>query len=342
MKLLIVTNIHAPLNENCSNGMERSSYEFILHLNSYLMSNKTELEVHVFTHQDSIIPSPFIKVPNLIHNIDENYLLNGDGISKWNSYSIEKEVLRALTCFRLFDVIHDMSSIFSLPFIASYYHVPYVRTMRLMPYHPVYSLSKDHTSYFILLSDYQKSFFSNNSVNYKIIRDPIVVAYKDKIVPTEKYCICVSRIEERKGLEMSIQLAELLKIKIILIGEVMDQQYFERLSSKYENVTFKGKLNRDSSLELIFGAEYLIWTPLFPEPSGRVVVEALKLGTKVLAFNIGNASDIIDFNDIKPHLMLGENPVYELTSHHLFSTDPRQFVLEHLNIYRTLINGKKR
>jgi glycosyltransferase involved in cell wall biosynthesis len=108
----------------------------------------------------------------------------------------------------------------------------------------------------------------------------------------EKYYLVVSRLSKLtayKRVDLAIKAANKLSLKLIIVGEGRDEEYYKSLAG--DTVTFVGSVS-DSELHNYYThAQALI----FPgnEDFGLVMVEAQAHGTPVIAYRKGGATEIL-------------------------------------------------
>ncbi|WP_169815520.1 glycosyltransferase [Nocardia inohanensis] len=108
--------------------------------------------------------------------------------------------------------------------------------------------------------------------------------------------IWFGRIVPEKGTHLAIEAARLAGRRLHLAGPVGDARYFRdavapRLSSQ---VRYHGHLRSGPLAALLGSCAAALVTPVWDEPYGLVVAEALACGTPVLAFARGGIPEIVD------------------------------------------------
>ncbi|WP_072803311.1 glycosyltransferase [Rhodococcoides yunnanense] len=106
------------------------------------------------------------------------------------------------------------------------------------------------------------------------------------------------RIVPEKGTHLAIDAARIAGIDLVLAGPISDTDYFDkeiapRLGS---DVTYTGHLSQDELAPLVGGSSVAIVSPVWEEPYGLVVAEALACGTPVAAFSRGGIPEIVDLS----------------------------------------------
>jgi glycosyltransferase involved in cell wall biosynthesis len=97
------------------------------------------------------------------------------------------------------------------------------------------------------------------------------------------------RIIAEKAPHMGIAAARRAELPLVLAGPVSDAAYFEGTiaPSLGEHVRYAGHLNHDELARLVGRSAAALVTPMWDEPYGLVVAEAMSCGTPVVAFARG-------------------------------------------------------
>ena len=103
------------------------------------------------------------------------------------------------------------------------------------------------------------------------------------------------RINPEKAPHLAVEVARLLGRRLVLAGPVSDLNYFEGQikPALSESVTYAGHLASADLAALIGSSAAALVTPVWDEPFGLVVAEALACGTPVVAFRRGGIPEII-------------------------------------------------
>lgn len=110
------------------------------------------------------------------------------------------------------------------------------------------------------------------------------------------YLLFFGRIHKDKGTREAIEIALAAQIKLLIVGLVQDQDYFNQFvepklqRGKIEFIDAVGHLERNA---LLGGALALLHPIQFDEPFGLSVIEAMACGTPVIAFNRGSMPELI-------------------------------------------------
>ncbi|GAA0553504.1 glycosyltransferase family 4 protein [Paractinoplanes ferrugineus] len=102
------------------------------------------------------------------------------------------------------------------------------------------------------------------------------------------------RIVPEKGVHLAVRAARLTGRTLRIAGRVGDVPYFREQIRPYlgDGVDYLGPLGQPALADLVGGSACALVTPLWQEPFGLVVAEALATGTPVAAFDIGGIGEV--------------------------------------------------
>lgn len=178
------------------------------------------------------------------------------------------------------------------------------------------------------------------------------------------YYLWFSRFHPSKGYHIAIQLAKLMKIPLVLMGDHPDVAPSPdhragaleaiELARGADNIKFRWLKPGDNraldKVRIIQKAKALLYTIQFQECFGLVTVEALSCGTPVIATNFGSMPEIIDHgktgfvcNDM-PDLVTAVQDVgrirpEECRRQAVARFDRRVYAQNYLKEYRLAMNG---
>lgn len=110
--------------------------------------------------------------------------------------------------------------------------------------------------------------------------------------------VWVSRIDDYKGVENAIAVAEKMKVKLFLAGRLDKSQvgYFNKKIKPHLNkdIVYYGELTEKQLSKFFGSAKAFIYPIEWEEPFGLVVAESMACGTPVIAYNRGSMSELIE------------------------------------------------
>lgn len=107
--------------------------------------------------------------------------------------------------------------------------------------------------------------------------------------------VWTGRIVPEKGTHVAVQTARMLGVPLTIAGPVHDRDYFDTAIAPWlgTDVRYAGHLCSDELAVLVASAEVALVTPLWDEPYGLVVAEALACGTPVAALPRGAMPELV-------------------------------------------------
>lgn len=133
-----------------------------------------------------------------------------------------------------------------------------------------------------------------------IFRDP---NFKKLKVSPEKRMICVSNLRPTKNLELAIKIANNSNIKLDIVGQVINDEYYGKLK-KIANNKIQFITNCSDIFNILHEYDLAIHTT-FSETGPLVILEYLKFGLNFLTFDTGEVTKKIanelPFSIVKSH-----------------------------------------
>ena len=223
----------------------------------------------------------------------------GDGGFEYEHYAYLD--LMQTIAGRDFDIIHN-NSLHYLPIaMASGLAIPMVTTLHTPPFWEMagsVQLSPHENSFFVAVSEsIRKSWSAVMAVDCTIPNGVNLEKFVfQPLPPAAPYLFWFGRIVPEKGLHLAIEAARLAKIPLLCAGPISDAAYFETAirPNLGDQAKYLGHLSHERLTALMGGASACICTPMWEEPYGLVVAEALACGTPVAGFARGALPDLID------------------------------------------------
>ena len=172
--------------------------------------------------------------------------------------------------------------------------------------------------------------------------------------PGGPHLVWSGRITPEKGTHLAIDAAARAGHRLVLAGPIGNADYFrEKIAPRLgEMTTYAGHLAQSDLAELVGSAAAALVTPLWDEPYGLVVAEALSCGTPVVAFARGGIPEIIDAHSgrlVRPRDVAAmaaaipdviRLPRTAVRDRAATTCSAHTMVRSYLDIYRDLISGQ--
>ncbi len=110
------------------------------------------------------------------------------------------------------------------------------------------------------------------------------------------YLLFFGRIHPDKGVAEAIEVARRSRLRLLIVGIIQDQHYFEREVAPHtdgDRIRYLGSVGPDQRNELLGGALALLHLINFDEPFGLSMIEAMACGTPVIAHSRGSVPEIV-------------------------------------------------
>jgi len=103
------------------------------------------------------------------------------------------------------------------------------------------------------------------------------------------------RLVPEKGADLAVAAARATGRRLVLAGRVGDAAWFAREVEPHlgDRVRYVGELDQQSLADLVGRSACALVTPVWEEPFGLVIAEALAVGTPVAAFDTGGVSEVV-------------------------------------------------
>lgn len=112
----------------------------------------------------------------------------------------------------------------------------------------------------------------------------------------QDYLLCLSRIDNEKGIKEAIKVAKMTGRTLRIAGIVPDEDYFEKEVQPHidnKQIIYEGHVDDERKRELLSNAYVLMHMINFDEAFGLSVVEAMASGTPTIAMSRGSMPEVI-------------------------------------------------
>lgn len=202
---------------------------------------------------------------------------------------------------RRFDVIHNNSLHYIPVTMADSLPMPMVTTLHTPPFCWLESgirLCRARNNAFVAVSNSVGKLWDHVLPTDAVIMNGIDLdrfAFHPE-ADAQEYLVWYGRIVSEKGLHLAIAAAKQVGLPLKIAGPIFDEVYFREQIAPHLgiNAVYVGHLEHGKLAQLVGGASAFICTPLWDEPYGLVVAEALACGVPVASFARGAIPDILD------------------------------------------------
>lgn len=202
---------------------------------------------------------------------------------------------------RRFDVIHNNSLHYIPVTMADSLPMPMVTTLHTPPFCWLESgirLCRARNNAFVAVSNAVGKLWNHVLPVDSVIMNGIDLdRFSFHPAPdTEAYLVWYGRIVPEKGLHLAIAATKQVGLSLRIAGPILDEVYFREQIAPHlgADAIHVGHLAHGELAKLVAGARAFMCTPLWEEPYGLVVAEALACGVPVAAFARGAIPDIVD------------------------------------------------
>lgn len=173
--------------------------------------------------------------------------------------------------------------------------VPFVTTLHTPPLPPLVEAARTAADpgRFLAVSAYTAAEWREYGVDATVMPNAID-ENRWRLGPGGRDLVWFGRIVPEKGVHLAVQAARLTGRTLRIAGRVGDIPYFQQHVRPFlgAGVDYLGPLGQPELAQLVGGSACALVTPLWEEPFGLVVAEAMATGTPVAAFDTGGIGEV--------------------------------------------------
>ena len=197
------------------------------------------------------------------------------------------------------DVVHNNSTHLLPLAMASLLPVPMVTTLHTPPtpwLESALAVCEHDTGHVVSVSHANAAQWAPGTVDEVIGNGVDCSMWRPRPGVARDGAVWFGRLVPEKAPHLAIDAARAAGLAIDLAGPVHDRRYFEREIRPRlgDGVRYAGHLAPEACVDLVAAAEVCVITPVWAEPFGFVVAEALACGTPVAAFAAGAVPELVD------------------------------------------------
>jgi glycosyltransferase involved in cell wall biosynthesis len=113
--------------------------------------------------------------------------------------------------------------------------------------------------------------------------------------PDPRLAVWAARITPEKGLKLAIEATRAAGLELEFAGPISDQDYFDQVITPLlgDDVRYAGHLRHRDLVDFLQRGTVFVSSPLWPEPFGLALVEAMACGTPAAALPRGAAAEVV-------------------------------------------------
>ncbi|MGW0161416.1 glycosyltransferase family 4 protein [Mycobacterium sp. NPDC003323] len=116
-----------------------------------------------------------------------------------------------------------------------------------------------------------------------------------RLGPGGRHLVWFGRITPEKGTHLAIAAARRAGLPLVIAGPISDPDYYAGAVAPEldDDISYAGHLDHHDLMTLVGSAAAALVTPMWDEPYGLVVAEAMSCGTPVVAFDRGGIREML-------------------------------------------------
>ena len=297
MKIAVIAHLKFPISQPYFGGLEMHTHILV----EGLMDAGHDVTLFALRDSDErfkVVEPPLRAVPRKlgIDLFDEEPGFNLHFVNRMHSYMNVMQQLQDGD----YDIVHNNSLHFAPLTLATTLSCPMVTTLHTPPFPSLQSgvlLAKSYLgNHFVSVSDSLGHAWEDFVPNYEVIHNGLrPESWTFTASAEERTAVWVGRFCEEKGPVHAIRAAKLGGYRLRLVGSVYDQEYFDAEIAPLldEDIVYAGHLDHEALSAEIGRASVGLFTSLWDEPFGLVLIEMLACGTPVVAFDSGAVDEIL-------------------------------------------------
>jgi glycosyltransferase involved in cell wall biosynthesis len=208
--------------------------------------------------------------------------------------------------------------------------VPMVTTLHTPPLPRLVAAARapEHRGHLLAVSAHTAAEWREHDVEAYVMPNAIDTT-RWRLGPGGRDLVWFGRIVPEKGVHLAVRAARMTGRTLRIAGRVGDVAYFEEHVRPFlgAGVDYAGPLGQPELADLVGGSACALVTPLWQEPFGLVVAEALATGTPVAAFDTGGIGEVAGGSPAVRLVGMGDAEVLAEAAEHLAAHDHDQRLL---------------
>lgn len=313
---------------------KKENSDLHLHYIQYPLPIKSDIiKMRLLTYNPLYILLLFIKIVNIVKKYDIDIIhahQNEDNIPSW----LASRITRRPIVLNLYDIrfvcelslcldngivelncgiINYLKCSWTLSKISNIKIIHFLGSLYLYLYMCFNKIVLKKADRIIAISKFLKklatgSGFDNNNIKviYQITNFISDIEDANLTFGNHKVISFAGRLDPKKGVHILIEafkeVRKEIPSKLVIIGDT-NNEYSSNLKllvnklDLEEDCIFMGKLHNKQVLGIFKNSDLVVVPSIWPEPQGRTVLEALHVGTPVVASDIGGIPELIDKSD---------------------------------------------
>lgn len=198
-----------------------------------------------------------------------------------------------------FDVVHNHMGLHPIA-LAPWSSVPFVTTLHssVAPDFP-YLVEAFGRYPFVSVSDAQRSLAPDLNYVATVHHGVDIRSFRPRVRGKGTGFLFLGTLSESKGVDIAVRTARQLEVCLTIAGEIrdedrafLDKEVFPYVDGKY--IRFIGEIGHEEKVDLLSGADALLFPSRWNEAFGLVMIEALACGTPVVALGNGAVPEILE------------------------------------------------